>query len=240
MFTALLSLLSPIFLLPLINTYTRIQDPAVTTHILKMAHANGISVNDLYQVDASKQTTRVSANVSGLFNTTRITLNDNLLNTASLEEIEAVTGHEMGHYVIHHVVHGLFESVIVIFFIFVVLRAWVESMQRRHGARWRTTSIFDPALLPAVFLAVTIISFLLTPVQNTLTRTQEHEADMFGLNASRQPDGFAQSMLKLSTYRKLSPSPLEEVIFYDHPSGHTRILDSMQWKSQNQGTPGYK
>ena len=67
-----------------------------------------------------------------------------------------------------------------------------------------------------------------------------HEADMFGLNATRQPDGFAQSMVKFSTNRKVSPTPLEEVLFYDHPSGHTRILDAMQWKSQNQGVQGYK
>jgi len=240
LFGALGAMAFPVYIAPLFNTYSRIQDPAVTSPILQMAHANGISVNDLYQVDASRQTTKVSANVSGLFATTRITLNDNLLRTSSLPEIEAVTGHEMGHYVLHHVFHGLVEQGVVIFLMFVALRRWLESMQRRHGVRWGTTSIYDPALLPGVFLIFTVIGLLLTPVSNTLTRTQEHEADMFGLNASRQPDGFAQAMLKLGQYRKLSPGPVEEVIFYDHPSGHTRILDAMRWKSQNQGTEGYK
>ncbi len=239
-FSGVIVLIAPVFLSPLFNTYTRIEDPAVTAPILSMAHANGIPVNDLYQVDASKQTTRVSANVSGLFKTTRITLNDNLLRTASLEEIEAVTGHEMGHYVLHHILHGLIEDLILFLFIFTVLRAWLESLQRRRGARWGSTSIYDIAMLPGVFLIVTVIGLLLTPISNTKTRLQEHEADMFGLNASRQPDGFAQSMLKLGQYRKLSPSPLEEMIFFDHPSGHTRILDAMRWKSQNAGTPGYK
>ncbi len=239
-FSAILALDAPVFISPLFNTYTRINDPAVTVPILAMARANGIPVSDLYQVDASRQTTQVSANVSGLFNTTRITLNDNLLRTSSLPEIEAVTGHEMGHYVMHHVFKGVLESLIVTLLMFLVLRAWLESMQRRHGARWRTASIYDPALLPAVFLIFTVLGLLLTPVTKSMIRMQEHEADMFGLNGSRQPDGFAQAMLKLGQYRKLSPGPVEEMIFFDHPSGHTRILDAMRWKSQNQGVPAYR
>ena len=239
-FTGVLGMLAPIYIAPLFNTYTRIEDKAVTVPILKMAHANGIPVSDLYQVDASKQTTKVSANVSGLFGTSRITLNDNLLRTSSLEEIEAVTGHEMGHYVIHHIEHGLVESLLVIFLFFILLRAWLDSLQRRRGARFGSTSIFDPALLPGIIMIGTVIGLLLTPISNTATRTQEHEADMFGLNAARQPDGFAEAALKLGQYRKLEPTAMEEFIFFDHPSGRHRILDSMRWKSQNEGTPGYK
>src|SRR5437870_10103922 len=72
-----------------------------------MARANGIAVDNVYVVDQSRQTTRVSANVSGLFGTTRISLNDNLLRRASLEEIEMVMAHEMGHYVLDHVFKNL-------------------------------------------------------------------------------------------------------------------------------------
>jgi STE24 endopeptidase len=239
LFSVILATIAPVYLAPLFNTYSRIQDPAVVTPLLRMARANSIPVDAIYQVDASKQSTRVSANVSGLFNTTRITLNDNLLRTCSLEEIEETTGHEMGHYVLNHIYKGLLESFIVIFLIFAILRRWLESMQRRHADQWRTQSIFDPALLPAVILIVTVLSLLLTPLTNTGTRVMEREADLFGLNAARQPDATAEVDLKLAQYRKLNPTPLEEIIFFDHPSGHTRILDAMRWKSQNQGTPGY-
>jgi len=85
----------------------------------------------------------------------------------------------------------------------------------------------------------TVIFLFLTPVTNTMTRTQEIEADMFGLNTARQPDGFAQSAIKLGQYRKMEPGVMEEFIFFDHPSGRNRILSAMRWKSQNQGTPGY-
>ena len=175
LFLSVATLLGPVFIAPLFNTYTRIQDQAVTGPILRMAHANGIPVNDLYQVDASKQTTNVSANVSGLLGTSRITLNDNLLRQSSLEEIEAVTGHEMGHYVLHHIEHSMVELLVVILAVFLWLRAWIESLQRRRGIAWGTASVFDPAMLPGVVMVLTVILLLLTPVTNTMTRTQEHE-----------------------------------------------------------------
>ena len=239
-FSAFIAMIAPVYLAPLLNTYSRIQDPAVVAPLLKMAKANGIPVDAIYQVDASKQSTHVSANVSGLLGTTRITLNDNLLSTCSLEEIEDTTGHEMGHYVLNHIYKGLTETVIVVFAVFMILRAWLESLQRRHGVRWGTMSIYDPALLPGVILIVVVLGLLLTPITNTMTRTQEREADIFGLNAARQPDGSAQVDLKLGQYRKLDPGPVEEFLFFDHPSGHTRIKDAMDWKSENAGAAAYR
>jgi STE24 endopeptidase len=226
-------MIGPVYIAPLFNTYTPLNDPRVTVPILKMAHANGIGVDKLYEVDASKQTTQVSANVSGLFGSTRITLNDNLLHQASLEEIETVTGHEMGHYVLHHIPKMVSEFAILIFVYFALLKLWVGSMQKRWGARWGTKGLADVALLPAVVMAFTVMGLLSSPITNTLTRTQEFEADMYGLNAARQPDGEAQIDLKLGQYRKLEPGPVEEFLFFDHPSGYVRIHAAMLWKSEN-------
>ena len=71
------------------------------------------------------------------------------------------------------------------------------------------------------------------PVTNSMTREAEHEADIFGLNAVRKPDAFATAMLKLSTYRKLDPGKWEEIVFYDHPSGRSRIDTAMRWKKEH-------
>jgi len=80
--------------------------------------------------------------------------------------------------------------------------------------------------------------FLATPVQNNISRITELEADYFGLNAAREPDAFASVTMKLSEYRKISPGYWEEIIFYDHPSGKTRIFNAMRWKAENlPGTP---
>jgi STE24 endopeptidase len=103
----------------------------------------------------------------------------------------------------------------------------------RWGERWQIRGVGDPAVLPLVFLLASIFFFVLTPVMNTETRTQEKEADMFGLNAARQPDGFAQAAIHLSEYRKMRPGPVEEYIFFDHPSGYDRIHSAMVWKGQN-------
>jgi STE24 endopeptidase len=87
---------------------------------------------------------------------------------------------------------------------------------------------------------VTFFLLLATPVSNTITRTTEIQADMFGINVARKPDAFATVVLKLSSYRKLDPSPWEEFIFYDHPSGHTRIWEVMRWKAEHLNDPDIK
>ncbi len=74
---------------------------------------------------------------------------------------------------------------------------------------------------------------LATPLLNTLTRTQESEADAFGLATAKEPDGFALTAMKLAEYRKIEPSPFEEAVFYDHPSGATRVRLAMQWKQDH-------
>jgi STE24 endopeptidase len=78
-----------------------------------------------------------------------------------------------------------------------------------------------------------VFFFLATPVSNLIIRTAEVEADYYGLNASREPDGFAEAIFKLAEYRKLEPGALEEAIFYHHPSGYQRILTAMRWKAEH-------
>jgi STE24 endopeptidase len=89
--------------------------------------------------------------------------------------------------------------------------------------------------LPLLVALFTAYLFVLTPVLNSVTRNMEIEADAFGLNASRQPDGFAQAALQVSEYRKMQPGPLEEALLYDHPSGWNRIHRAMIWKAENIG-----
>ena len=225
--------ISPVYVQPIFNKVQKLNDPKVTGPILRMAHANGIPTNDVYEIDASRQTTRMSANVSGFGNTMRITLNDNLLRRGSPEEIQAVMGHEMGHYVLNHIPKSIMFFTIVVVLSFVYLFFGLRWALARWGDRWGIHDLGDPALLPLVLLLAGVLFFVLTPVLNTETRTQEKEADMFGLNASRQPDGFAQAAIHLGEYRKMRPGKLEEWVFFDHPSGYNRIHSAMVWKGEN-------
>jgi STE24 endopeptidase len=234
-FLIIVVLITPVYLMPIFNTIRPLNDPKVTQPILSMARANGIPAREVYEVDASKQTTRISANVSGFANTMRITLNDNLLRRGSPEEIQAVTGHEMGHYVLNHIYKDLEFFLILSVLGFGFLRWSLGWCLARWGTRWGVRGIGDPAVLPLVLLLGSIFLFLLTPISNTQTRTDEHEADIYGINASRQPDGFAQAAIHLGEYRKMKPGPVEEWIFFDHPSGYHRIRDAMRWKAENPG-----
>lgn len=226
-------LIAPVFFVPMFNKATRLEDPRITRPILALARANGIPVRDVFQIDASRQTTRMSANVSGFGGTMRITLNDNLLRRGSPAEIQSVMGHEMGHYVLNHVYKGILFFLVVIAAGFAFLRSSLEGSLARWGATWRIRDAGDPAVLPLVALLASLFFFVLTPILNTYIRTAEQEADMYGLNASRQPDGFAQAAIHLGEYRKMSPGPIEEWIFFDHPSGRNRILSAMRWKGEN-------
>jgi STE24 endopeptidase len=232
-FVAFTALIGPVFIAPVFNTYTKLQDPRIREPILRMARANGIAATEVYQVDASRQTTRVSANVSGFLGTERITLNDNLIDRASLPEVEAVMGHEMGHYVLNHVYKSLLFFGLVIVLAFLWLRRSLDWSLRRFGERWDLHGVSDLAVLPLAVLLIATFAFVLAPVLNTHIRTQEYEADLYAINASRQPDGWAEVVLKLGEYRKLDPGSLEEWLFYDHPSGRTRIMAAMRWKAEN-------
>jgi STE24 endopeptidase len=233
LFLIVVVLITPVYLIPIFNTLTPLNDPKITEPILSMARANGIAAKEVYQVDASKQTTRMSANVSGLGQTMRITLNDNLLRRGSPEEIQSVMGHEMGHYVLNHIYKNIEFFLIVCVLSFAYLYWSLNWCLERWGAKWDVRGPGDPAVLPLVILLVSIATFLMTPILNTQTRTFEHEADMYGINASRQPDGFAQAAIHLGEYRKMKPGPAEEWIFFDHPSGYRRIHDAMLWKAEN-------
>lgn len=226
------SVIAPVFIAPLFNTYTRLTDARIRDPILSIARANGIKAEAVYVVDQSRQTTRISANVSGLLGTERISLNDNLLHRSSLEEIEAVLGHEMGHYVLNHLFKNLLETAVVVAIGLAFVGVGFERLRERHG-EWRIASVGDVAGLPLIGLLFFVYSFLATPINNTIVRETEYEADMFGLNAAAQPDGFANAALKLGEYRKLSPGPIEEFIFFDHPSGRTRIFSAMRWKAEH-------
>lgn len=233
---ALGALVSPVWIEPLFNTYKPVEDGPVKRAVLAMAHANGVPADNVYEVDASRQTTRVSGNVSGLGGTAAIRLNDNLLRRASEGEIRAVMGHEIGHYAMNHIPRMLlqFAALMLVGFAF---SAWaMRRLLARHAARWRVPvapeGVADVGTLPLLAAVLSVFMFVATPIDNTIVRTMEAEADLWSLNLAREPLGLAEVMLKLAEYRKTEPGPVEEFFFFDHPSAHSRILAAMRWREQ--------
>ena len=229
-----LMMVSPVFISPLFNDYKPLPDGPVKSAIFSLARANQIPTDNVVYFDASKQTTRVSANVSGFAGTIQVSLNDNLLNKTSLPEIKAVMGHEMGHYVLNHGVRNLAYISLVLLFGFWFVHKLIDRAIAHFGVRYGIAERTDPAVLP---IAVAVFSFymlLATPILNSIIRTAEKEADLYGLNSAREPHGFATAAMRLSTYRKIQPGKWEEIIFFDHPSGYDRVHSSMLWLQENQ------
>src|SRR5437667_12836 len=231
LFMTVVVVITPVFVEPLFNTYKPITNPEIRNPILAMAQANQIPAKQVFEVDASRQTTRVSANVAGFLGTTRIALNDNLLKQCTLPEIRGVMAHEMGHYVLNHGAKLTIYFGIVALFGFGIARKIFDWALRRWSERWNVRGIADTAGFPLLMLIFGAFTFLMTPVLNSIVRETEREADQFGINTSREPDGEAKIALKLGAYRKLDPSPIEELIFFDHPSGRARIQMAMDWKA---------
>ena len=168
-FQTFVVLIAPVYLVPIFNKVTPLNDPKIVDPILSMARANGIPAKDVYEIDASKQTTQMSANVSGFANTMRITLNDNLLRRGSPEEIQAVMGHEMGHYVMNHIYKFIMFFSIVIVLAFAYLHWGLGWALQRWGEKWQIRGVGDTAVLPLVVLLAAIFGFVTTPVFNTLS-----------------------------------------------------------------------
>lgn len=231
------AVLAPVFFAPLFNEYTEMEAGPLREKIEAVARKESIPAEHIYVFDASKQTKRISANVSGLGPTIRISLNDNLLERTSEPEILAVMGHEMGHYKLGHVFKnfGVF-LLLALAGLFLTSRA-APWLIRRYGERWGVSDLADPASLPVLAICLSVFFFLATPITTTLIRVNESEADVFGLDAAREPDGFAKVAMRLSEYRKIEPSALEEALFFDHPSGRTRVRMAMEWKAANVPTP---
>lgn len=227
------SLVSPLYIAPLFNQYTQLPDGPARERILSLARANGVPADGVYVRDASRQSVILNASVSGLMGTARITLDDNTVLTTPPAELELVMAHEIGHYVLRHVfketvLHGL---VIGVGFLFIA-----GSMRRllaRYGKRWRVTGAGDVAALPVFWLLFALWGFIALPADNTIQREDEAEADLYGLNASRQPLGLAEFMLRDADVRPLEQGAFVEWALYSHPTPAHRIASAMRWRAEN-------
>ena len=231
-------MLAPVFVDPLFNDYKPLRAGAVREAVLSLARANQIPTDNVVEFDASRQTTRISANVSGFLGTTRVALNDNLLNKSSPQEIKAVMGHEMGHYVLNHGLRLTVYLTLVIAFALWVVHRTMDWALARWGRRFGLEGRTDPAALPLAVAIFSLFFLLATPLTNSIVRQAEAEADAFGLNAAAEPNGFAMAAMRLDKDCKSVAGVFLEIVFYDHPSGYDRVHGSMIWlKEHPQTTP---
>ncbi|MEZ6010597.1 MAG: M48 family metallopeptidase [Hyphomonas sp.] len=228
---ALLMLIGPVFIAPIFNDYTPMEEGPLKEDILNLARAASVPADDVYVYDRSRQSSTISANVSGILGTTRISLGDTLIRDATPAEVKAVMAHEIGHYVLNHVYEMLLSVAVIIALGFAFANATYGLAARWGGARWGVGDIGDVGGMPLLFALFSVFMFFMTPVTNTMIRSNESEADAYGLALAREPDGFAAVSMKLGAYRKLDPGPVERFVFHDHPTGRDRVTMAMNFKA---------
>jgi STE24 endopeptidase len=221
---------APVFIMPLFNTFTPLEDDALRREILELAHAQGIPAGEVYQVDASRQSEHTNAYVAGILGTQRIVLYDTMLRRFTPREIRFVMGHEMGHYVMHHV-----WKTVAFIGAFIVVGLWLVDVAARRiiPARpgWGIGGIEQPASLPLVLLLLSLVSIAARPAISTYSRWQEHASDRFGLDVVRDPEAAASTFRKFSLIdlSELNVNPAIEFLLYTHPSGANRIRFAQEW-----------
>lgn len=221
-------LLSPVLIEPIFNDYKPVPEGPVRTALLEMADEAGIPHEKLLMFDGSRQSNNFTANVSGVFGTGRIAISDVALKQASLDEVKAVTGHEVGHYVLGHVwrIVFLFAGLAMLgFFLADRLFGRVAAL---FGSK---AQVGDPEGLPVLLFVVSVIALLAQPALNSVTRIGESEADAYSLRTVNLPDALSAALVKTAEYRYPRPSAFEEIAFYSHPSVERRVRSAMDWKA---------
>ncbi len=222
-----LIVLSPIVIEPLFNEYRPVPEGEVRDALVVMARESGVPEERIFVYDGSRQSNNFTANVSGLFGSARIAISDVAFKGASLDEVRAVTGHEVGHYVLGHVWRGIGLVVVLgVVVLFLVDRLFAP-MSRLFGAR---AALSDPAGLPVLVFTASLLLTLAMPVMNAHVRSGERAADRYSLETVNLPDALASALVKTAEYRYPRPHPLQEVLFYTHPSVERRVRAAMDWK----------
>jgi STE24 endopeptidase len=228
---ALTLFVAPVFIEPLFNSFTPAPAGPIRDAVVDLARQNGVPFDKIYIYNGSKQSSRYTANVSGMFGSARIAMSDVMFSSgADIAEVRGVVGHEMGHYAHRHALwltlaFGL--SALVGFGLTAKLFSIASRWLRARG----TSGIADPAALPVFTVITASLMLLATPLINAVTRTAESDADNYSLTHAEEPDGLSKALVKTIDYRASSPSLLEELMFYDHPSVERRVRRAMNWRA---------
>jgi STE24 endopeptidase len=231
---AFVMLLAPVLVEPLFNKYESVPPGQVRDAVVEMAQRAGIPPEKVYMYDGSRQSNNFTANAGGVGSTARVAISDVALKNASLDEVRAVTGHEIGHYVLKHT----WWSVLV-FSILAVVLFWLADrtfplFARRFGT---SATISEPRGVPVLVFQVSLFGLLALPFLNTFVRTMETQADRYSLRTENRPDALSTALVKTAEYRYPRPDPVEEAIFYDHPSVERRVQAAMEWKAAHPEPP---
>jgi STE24 endopeptidase len=231
---SLVILLSPILIEPMFNKYEPVPPGKVRDAVVEMAGRAGVPPERVFMYNGSRQSNNFTANAGGIGNTARVAISDVAMKSATLDEVRAVTGHEIGHYVLKHTWWG-----ILFYSVGAILLFWLANLLFPRFARLfgSTATLAEPRGVPILGFMVSLLGLVSLPVVNTFGRTLESQADMYSLQTENRPDALSTALVKTAEYRYPRPNAVEEFVFYDHPSVERRVRTAMEWKAKHPEPP---
>ena len=226
---ATMMLLGPALIQPMFNEYAPVPEGEVKQAVEALAIEANIPTERVFMYDGSRQSNNFTANVSGIGASARIAISDVALKEANLDEVKAVTGHEIGHYVSGHIWWVVFLLSAQVVIAFLLADRLFKPVARAFGAN---EDIQNPASVPVLILLVGVLMMVFQPLNNTLSRMNEADADRYSLETVGLPDGLASALVKTAEYRDPRPAKLQELLFYTHPSVESRVRMAMEWKAE--------
>ena len=222
LFTVLLSNLAPILIFPLFYKYKPLDNEELVQRLTRLAERAGAKVKGVYVFDMSSKTVAANAAVMGLGNTRRIVLGDTLVEKFTIDEIETVMAHELGHHV-----HKDLPLGIIVQSVITLVGLWLADFIIRWGiSAFGYNGLTDPATLPLFIVAFTIFGLLTMPLGNTWSRWREVMADTYALETTQNPQAFISAMTRLANQNlaEAEPPAWIEFLLHSHPSISKRVV----------------
>jgi STE24 endopeptidase len=219
--SVVLSQIFPVLIFPIFYKVTPIEDETLKEKIKSLGEKAGIKVENVYKFNMSKNTKKANAAFTGLGKTKRIILGDTLLDKYSVEEIESVIAHELGHYKKKHIVKNIIIGTASSFVTLFIIALLYQDSLTWFGFE----SITQVSALPLLALWSMLIGIVQTPLGNILSRKFEYEADEYAVIETKNPFAFKKTLEKLTDQNlgDKEPHPFVEWFFYSHPSIKNRI-----------------
>ena len=245
----LLTFLQPLIINPLFNKFEPLaqKDPALTAALEQMVQRAGENIppERMFLMGEAVKGTDLNAYVTGFGASKRMVVYDTTIAKMTTPEIVAVMGHETGHYVLNHIAKGLLISFAGLFIAFYLGFRLLEWLVARRGAAWGIRGVDDLASLPVLLLLLSIITFIASPVSNTVSRYFEHQADQYSIEVTHglTPDAAqvgaqAFQVLGETNLEYPDPSPLNVLLTYDHPPTRDRMRFYLTYDPWSSGGTG--
>lgn len=215
--------LYPTVIAPLFNTFTPLPDSAMKTRLEILLARCGFEARGLFVIDASRRSTRANAYFTGFGKAKRIVFFDTLLEKHSLEEIESILAHELGHFKFGHIRQMIGLTAVIGLFGFAAL-GWAFGPGKIE-------TMFGLPVDPGLALVVALIAkdpilHLLSPLLAWRSRKAEFEADQFAKSMTGvDPMVSALTKLTRDNLATLTPDPLYAAFYYSHPPAPERIAN---------------